>query len=543
MNGNAKRTPPRPPRRRRHGRPCLPGARRGRGAGGAGVARELHRLAAGMEARLVAERGIPFHPLAGPAAGRARPVARRRSLATLAGSAAGGPRLIRQIGADVVLGTGGYVSAPGGARRPAGPAAGRCCWSPNAHAGVANRWLSRWATRRRRGLPRDDRRPEVPLLGDRRAGARRLLPGSADPPARGAAPAGARRQPGREADQRGDAGGGGPARSPASPAIRIVHQAGRAQPGGDAAGVRGGGAPGAPESRSSPSSTTWPGRWRRAICWSRAPAPSPWPRSAPPAAPRCSCRWRSPRAHQVDNARLIAEAGAAEMIPSDQLSADRPRRPAGGAAGRWRPPRRHGPGRAGPGPPARRRRHRRPGRGAGRGALMFNQFTDLSRIHFVGIGGAGMSGIAEILLEYDLEVSGCDQSLGEATRRLTDAGRPDRAGALARPPGGGRAAGDLLRGGRRQPGGARGAAARHHRGAAGRDAGRADAPEVRHRRRRHPRQDHHHLAGRHPADRGRARSRRSSSAAGCASSAPARAWARATTWWPRPTSSTAASCA
>jgi len=34
--------------------------------------------------------------------------------------------------------------------------------------------------------------------------------------------------------------------------------------------------------------------------------------------------------------------------------------------------------------------------------VSFNQFTDLSRIHFVGIGGAGMSGIAEILLEYDL---------------------------------------------------------------------------------------------------------------------------------------------
>ena len=43
--------------------------------------------------------------------------------------------------------------------------------------------------------------------------------------------------------------------------------------------------------------------------------------------------------------------------------------------------------------------------------LMFNRFTDLSRIHFVGIGGAGMSGIAEILLpECDLKVSGCDQS-------------------------------------------------------------------------------------------------------------------------------------
>jgi UDP-N-acetylmuramate--alanine ligase len=53
---------------------------------------------------------------------------------------------------------------------------------------------------------------------------------------------------------------------------------------------------------------------------------------------------------------------------------------------------------------------------------MPNPFTDLSRIHFVGIGGAGMSGIAEILLEYDLEVSGCDQSLGEVTRRLSDLG-------------------------------------------------------------------------------------------------------------------------
>jgi UDP-N-acetylmuramate--alanine ligase len=53
---------------------------------------------------------------------------------------------------------------------------------------------------------------------------------------------------------------------------------------------------------------------------------------------------------------------------------------------------------------------------------MFNRFTDLSHIHFVGIGGAGMSGIAEILLEYDLEVSGCDQSLGEVTQRLADLG-------------------------------------------------------------------------------------------------------------------------
>ncbi len=54
--------------------------------------------------------------------------------------------------------------------------------------------------------------------------------------------------------------------------------------------------------------------------------------------------------------------------------------------------------------------------------MMFHQFAGLSRIHFVGIGGAGMSGIAEVLLDYDLEISGCDQVLGEATARLAKRG-------------------------------------------------------------------------------------------------------------------------
>ena len=56
---------------------------------------------------------------------------------------------------------------------------------------------------------------------------------------------------------------------------------------------------------------------------------------------------------------------------------------------------------------------------------MFNPFADLRRIHFVGIGGAGMSGIAEILRAYeqaDLEVSGCDQAFGEATEHLRQLG-------------------------------------------------------------------------------------------------------------------------
>lgn len=55
---------------------------------------------------------------------------------------------------------------------------------------------------------------------------------------------------------------------------------------------------------------------------------------------------------------------------------------------------------------------------------MFRRFSGLSRIHFVGIGGAGMSGIAEVLAvsEVDLEVSGCDLVAGETTRRLEELG-------------------------------------------------------------------------------------------------------------------------
>lgn len=53
---------------------------------------------------------------------------------------------------------------------------------------------------------------------------------------------------------------------------------------------------------------------------------------------------------------------------------------------------------------------------------MFRQFANLSKVHFVGIGGAGMSGIAEVLLDYDLEVTGCDQAMSETTERLVQLG-------------------------------------------------------------------------------------------------------------------------
>ena len=46
----------------------------------------------------------------------------------------------------------------------------------------------------------------------------------------------------------------------------------------------------------------------------------------------------------------------------------------------------------------------------------------IRRIHFVGIGGAGMSGIAEVLLNLGYEVSGSDLAPNAATRRLAGMG-------------------------------------------------------------------------------------------------------------------------
>ncbi len=46
----------------------------------------------------------------------------------------------------------------------------------------------------------------------------------------------------------------------------------------------------------------------------------------------------------------------------------------------------------------------------------------IQRIHFVGLGGVGMSGIAEILLAHGFEVSGSDLKDNELTRRLASQG-------------------------------------------------------------------------------------------------------------------------
>jgi len=54
--------------------------------------------------------------------------------------------------------------------------------------------------------------------------------------------------------------------------------------------------------------------------------------------------------------------------------------------------------------------------------MMFHRFAGLRHAHFVGIGGAGMSGIAEVLAQYEVKVSGCDLAASETTARLDELG-------------------------------------------------------------------------------------------------------------------------
>lgn len=49
-------------------------------------------------------------------------------------------------------------------------------------------------------------------------------------------------------------------------------------------------------------------------------------------------------------------------------------------------------------------------------------FSSIRKIHFVGIGGIGMSGIAEILIDQGFTVSGSDLATGETTERLEKLG-------------------------------------------------------------------------------------------------------------------------
>ena len=49
-------------------------------------------------------------------------------------------------------------------------------------------------------------------------------------------------------------------------------------------------------------------------------------------------------------------------------------------------------------------------------------FRKIEKIHFIGIGGIGMSGIAEVLLNLGFKVTGSDLRETETTARLASLG-------------------------------------------------------------------------------------------------------------------------
>jgi UDP-N-acetylmuramate--alanine ligase len=59
---------------------------------------------------------------------------------------------------------------------------------------------------------------------------------------------------------------------------------------------------------------------------------------------------------------------------------------------------------------------------ASTGGSHLHPMRRIQRVHFVGIGGAGMSGIAEVLVNQGFQVSGSDLSESATTRRLRDLG-------------------------------------------------------------------------------------------------------------------------
>ena len=136
---------------------------------------------------------------------------------------------------------------------------------------------------------------------------------------------------------------------------------------------------------------------------------------------------------------------------------------------------------------------------------MSDRMRRVGLIHLIGIGGAGMGGIAEVLVNLGYAVQGSDLRANAVTARLQKMGVAH----LHRPR---RGAGQRLErrrglvGGRgRESRTARGAGASHSGRAARRNAGRAHALQAGHRRCRNARQDDDHQPGRFRARRRRAR--------------------------------------
>ena len=54
--------------------------------------------------------------------------------------------------------------------------------------------------------------------------------------------------------------------------------------------------------------------------------------------------------------------------------------------------------------------------------MIENKLENLHNIHFIGIGGAGMSALAYVLIKRGYDVSGSDISAGHMSARLAEEG-------------------------------------------------------------------------------------------------------------------------
>ena len=217
--------------------------------------------------------------------------------------------------------------------------------------------------------------------------------------------------------------------------------------------------------------------------------------------------------HQEANARALEAGGAAVVLTEAEATDEPPRGGARGPSGRSAASPRDGRGGA---PLGASGRGRAPLRSAVRGGGGMN-FLRVKRLHFVGIGGIGMSGLAELLKSVGLDVTGSDLALSETTLRLRASGIPVFTRATApstspaptsssiRPPSN-----------ESNPEVAAARAAGPSRHQAGRDARRGHARQARHRDRGRARQDDDDVHDRRDPRWRPASTPRSSWAAGCA---------------------------
>lgn len=108
------------------------------------------------EAELVPTAGYPFHPLRVEGIDRRNPLRAARAVGRAAGASIAARRLLTRLGADAVMGGGGYVAAPVGvAARTLGLPV--VATEADSHLGITNRLLARFAKRVFLGFPIEGR--------------------------------------------------------------------------------------------------------------------------------------------------------------------------------------------------------------------------------------------------------------------------------------------------------------------------------------------------------------------------------------------------